>query len=146
MMKLRPIVVDESGTILAGNTKYKALKHLGFKEIPEEWVAKASDLTEKQKKEFVIKDNTHAGDWDFEMLIDEWNEEDLLEWGVDNLEMPSFEEFEYTPNTTPQFANNQISQEQIDKKKEEIDSFFQKEKSHYTEMICPKCGHEFNVS
>ena len=82
MMELRPIVIDETNTILGGNKRYFALKMLGYEEIPEDWIKKANDLTESQKKEFIVKDNAHWGsEWDFDMLKD-WDV-DLQDFGVE---------------------------------------------------------------
>jgi ParB-like chromosome segregation protein Spo0J len=66
MMELRPIIIDDQNMILGGNMRYKALQHLNFKDIPDSWIKKASELTEEQKREFIIKDNVSFGlhDWD----------------------------------------------------------------------------------
>lgn len=91
MMSLRPMVVDDEWVLLGGNMRKKALHKLGYKEIPEDWVKKASDFTEDQKKQFVIKDNISFGDWDFEALYDEdkWDVDKLSDWGLD---LPDFEQ------------------------------------------------------
>ena len=83
MMPLRPIVIDENNIILGGNMRFKALKHLGYKEVPSDWIKQANDLTEEEKNEFIIKDNVGFGDWDWEVLANEWNSEELEEWGLD---------------------------------------------------------------
>lgn len=83
MMSIRPIVVDENNVILGGNQRFRALLALGYNDVPAEWVIRVDDLTEDQKKEFVIKDNVPLGQWDFDMLANEWNIEDLESWGVD---------------------------------------------------------------
>jgi len=82
MMKLRPIVVDQDGVIIGGNMRYRALKKLGYKELPDEWVKRADELTEEEVKEFVIKDNVQFGDWEMDQLANEWDTEKLEEWGV----------------------------------------------------------------
>ena len=82
MMSIRPIIIDEANTILGGNKRYFALKHLGYKEIPDTWVKQEIGLTEEQKREFIVKDNAHWGsEWDYDMLQD-WNVS-LDDWGVD---------------------------------------------------------------
>ena len=80
MLRLRPIVVDEKNIILGGNMRYKACVEAGMKEI---FVIQADDLTENQKKEFIIKDNSSFGDWDWDVIANEWNTDDLSDWGVD---------------------------------------------------------------
>ena len=83
MMHLRPIVVDASGVILGGNMRLRALQDLGYKEIPDEWVKRADDLTEEEKQRFIIADNVGFGEWDFEQLANEWDAEQLSDWGLD---------------------------------------------------------------
>lgn len=83
MMKHRPIVVDADYVILGGNMRLRALQHLGFKEIPADWVSVASEFTEEEKPEFVIKDNTNFGEWDNEALANEWDDKPLEDWGHD---------------------------------------------------------------
>jgi len=82
MMELRPIIIDDSFMVLGGNMRLRACKELGMKEIPEEWVKKASDLTEEEKKQFIIKDNVGFGEWDWNDLANEWDDKDLDSWGV----------------------------------------------------------------
>lgn len=62
-----------------------------WKESPKAPCMVALDLTEEQKKEFIIKDNLSYGEWDTDILANEWEVEDLLEWGMD---MPWLEEGE----------------------------------------------------
>lgn len=91
MMELRPIVIDDSGMILGGNMRYKALKELGYKEVPDNWVKKADQLNDEEKKRFIIEDNVPFGDWDWDMLANEWDQDLLDDWGLklninDNIE------------------------------------------------------------
>jgi len=83
MMELRPIIVDEEGVILGGNMRYQALQYLGYKELEDKWVMRASDLTEEQKKEFIVKDNVGFGEWDWDVLANEWDDLPLADWGLD---------------------------------------------------------------
>jgi arsenate reductase-like glutaredoxin family protein len=82
MMRLRPIVVDENSVVIGGNMRYRALEKLGFKMIPAAWVIRAADLTEEEKDRFIIADNVPFGRWDFERLANEWDEVQLLDWGL----------------------------------------------------------------
>jgi len=85
MLELRPIVVNDDMIVLGGNMRLKACKEAGMKEIP---VIKASELTEEQQREFIIKDNVGFGEWDWEMITNEWDAEQVAEWGLD---VPNFE-------------------------------------------------------
>lgn len=96
MMELRPIVVDANGVILGGNMRYQALKANGMKEIQDEWVKRADELTEEQKREFVIKDNVGFGEWDWDVLANEWDDLPLGDWGLDIPEMAEVEELDYS--------------------------------------------------
>ena len=80
MLDIRPIVVNSDMIILGGNMRFRACKEAGLKEIP---VIIAEGLTEQQQKEFLIKDNIAGGEWDWDMLANEWENEELIEWGLD---------------------------------------------------------------
>jgi hypothetical protein len=91
MMELRPIIIDENNIILGGNMRFKALQELGYKTILSNWVQKAIGLSEEQKLEFIIKDNVSYGEWDFNLLLTQWDKELLTSWDLDipNLEIES---------------------------------------------------------
>ena len=80
MLKLRPIVVDEDMIVLGGNMRLKASKEAGLKEV---WIEIAEGLTEEQKKEFIVKDNVGFGEWEWDILANEWDSVQLAEWGLD---------------------------------------------------------------
>lgn len=84
MVELRPIVVNNDMIVLGGNMRLKAFKSAGIKEIT---IIKASDLTEEQQKEFIVKDNVGYGDWDWSALEEQFDDSTLLDWG---LELPEF--------------------------------------------------------
>lgn len=88
MMALRPMVVNEEMVVLGGNMRLKALKELGYKEVPNDWVKSAKDLTDDEIRRFIIADNVGFGEHDWEMLANEWNVEELSEWGLD---IPGFD-------------------------------------------------------
>ena len=91
MLELRPIVIDENNMVLGGNMRLKACLEAGLTNVP---VIHANNLTEAQKKEFIIKDNISFGEHDFDILANEWNIIELDEWGLD----------------IPAFANNDIEE------------------------------------
>jgi DNA modification methylase len=80
MLELRPIVVDENNIVLGGNMRLKACKEAGLKEV---FIVKADNLTEQQKDEFIVKDNVGFGEWDWDILANEWDTEKLQDWGLD---------------------------------------------------------------
>ena len=79
MLKIRPIVINDNMMVLGGNMRLKACKEAGIKEVS---VINAGDLTEEQQREFIIKDNVGFGEWDWDLLADEWDIEQLDEWGL----------------------------------------------------------------
>lgn len=85
MLEIRPIVVNSDMVVLGGNMRLKACKEAGIKEVP---IIIADNLTEEQQREFLIKDNVSGGEWDFEMLANEWDVEQLEDWGLD---VPKFD-------------------------------------------------------
>ena len=91
MLELRPIVIDENNMVFGGNMRLKACIEAGLTDVP---VIHANNLSEAQKKEFIVKDNVGYGEWEWDALANEWNIEDLDNWGLD----------------IPAFANNDIEQ------------------------------------
>jgi ParB-like chromosome segregation protein Spo0J len=80
MLEIRPIVVNNEMMILGGNMRLKAIQEIGLKEVP---IIKAENLTEQQQREFLIKDNVGFGEWDWDALANDWNPEELNQWGLD---------------------------------------------------------------
>ena len=80
MLEKRPIVVDENYMVLGGNMRTKACKQAGLKEV---WVDVAKGWSNEQKEEFIIKDNSGFGEWDWDMLANEWDLDKLNDWGLD---------------------------------------------------------------
>ena len=82
MLELRPIIIDENFVVQGGNMRLRALMEIGYKELEPEWIKQVFDLSEDQKKEFIIKDNASFGSWDWDLLANDWNESNLKEWGI----------------------------------------------------------------
>lgn len=80
MLDIRPIVVNSDMVVLGGNMRLKACKEAGLKEVP---IIVADNLTDEQQREFLIKDNVSGGEWDWDMLANEWEVEQLDAWGLD---------------------------------------------------------------
>lgn len=80
MLELRPIVVNKDMVVLGGNMRLKACEEAGIDQVP---IIFADNLTEEQQKEFIIKDNSSFGEWDWDILANEWDTEQLIDWGMD---------------------------------------------------------------
>ena len=115
MMELRPIIVDENSIVLGGNMRLQAIKEAGYTEVPDTWIKRDSSLTDAQKQEFIIKDNVGFGEWDWETLANEWDQEDLENWGLD----------------LPVSFDPQNKEKEVDEKIE-------------TDHECPKCGYKWS--
>jgi DNA modification methylase len=85
MAEVRPVVVNTDMVVLGGNMRLKAMREAGWKEVPIEVV----DWDEDKQRQFIIKDNVSGGEWDWEMLANQWDTEELQEWGLD---LPEFEQ------------------------------------------------------
>ena len=137
MLHARPIVVNQEGLILGGNMRYKVAKELGYKEIP---VIYTSGWTIAQQDEFMIKDNTNAGEFDWDTLANSWDSTSLKEWDVIQWEVP-----DYQPTLEPQTNHKDVTDNDILKKAQELADKFIQESKH-AEVICPACGNEFKVT
>ena len=84
MMELRPLVVNADNMIIGGNMRFKAIKELGYTNIPKEWIKRADELTEDETRRFIIADNVGFGEHDWDLLANEWNSVELEEWGLDS--------------------------------------------------------------
>lgn len=141
MMELRPIIVDKDGVILGGNMRYRALLELKYTEIPDKWVKKADDLTEEEKRKFIIKDNIEFGKWDYDILSSEYETQDLLDWGLSEQDLQLND---FSPNVNPSFNDNEVTKEEVEKRAHELAEQMLSERSKL-DIICPSCGHEFTV-
>jgi hypothetical protein len=78
MLEVRPLVVAD-GVVIGGNMRLLAMKDLGFREVS---VIDVTEWTQAKRDEFMIKDNTHFGSWDYDALANEWDNLPLNEWGM----------------------------------------------------------------
>lgn len=92
MLNIRPIVVNSDMIVLGGNMRIKACREAGLKEVP---IIIADELNDDEQKEFIIKDNIGFGEWDWEMLANEWDQADLSEWGLDVINTDDIDIDEY---------------------------------------------------
>jgi len=110
MLGVRPIAYDESGVIWGGNMRYRALLQLhkdGKVELKPEYFKELKGFTEEEKREFAIRDNVELGDWDMDILANEWSDLPLDGWGVpvpketERLSDLKFSNMYYTPREVP---------------------------------------------
>lgn len=119
MLDIREIVVDENNRILGGHQRVKALLANGETEVN---VKVVEGLSEEEKREFVIRDNIQNGEWDFDVLANEWDDLPLDDWGIDNI-------FKPMPLDVDEFFKDKAESETKEVKT----------------ITCPNCGHEFEA-
>lgn len=89
MKQLREIIIDEDHAILAGTQRYFVQRDLGYKDL---LVKQVTGLTEKQKRQFIVKDNNHSGEWDTDIIANMWDAEELADWGVKDFNFGEIDE------------------------------------------------------
>lgn len=94
MMELRPMVVDADMIVLGGNMRLKALQEAGYIEVPDTWIKSAESLSGEEQRRFIIADNVGFGEHDWEMLANEWDKDELADWGLEVLDMKTEDETE----------------------------------------------------
>ena len=139
MLNIRPIVVDKDMFVLGGNMRLRACKEVGIQELN---IIKATSLTKEQQKEFMIKDNSSFGEWDWDTLGNVWDTNKLQDWGMD-VWSPNLDDF--NPEINPETYYKEMTDEEYEKKKLEIDNRNYEKTREFIECICPKCFHEFNI-
>lgn len=117
----RPIILsDRTGEliIIAGNQRYEAAKIIGMKEVPTYLL---SGLTEEREREIIVRDNISNGDWDWDVLANEYDKEELEEWGmdVDKWGDINFDDIKSTEDREAQFKEQTVT--------------------------CPDCGKSFTI-
>lgn len=117
MKKLREIIVDEKMVILAGHQRVFALKDLGYVDIE---VKQVLNLTDAQKRRFIALDNDHSGEWDYDIIANVWDTNELKDWGIKSIKIPSM-------------AGNRSDKEDVS---------FEAEK--HKDVECPNCGFHFD--
>ena len=139
MLKIRPIVVNEDMIILGGNMRFKACKEAGLKEVP---IIKTSGLSEQKQKEFLIKDNIAGGEWDWNLLANEWDEIKLTEWGLDVWKSSSdinLDDF-FEENNQTKEIKNKIILEYTDEEFELVNEAFKKHTGSKEQIIFKLLG------
>ena len=82
MIELRELIVvplDDKYVCIAGNMRLRALRELGYKEAP----CKVIDYDDKKLRAIATKDNMPYGDWDWDLIANEWDTDELEEWGFE---------------------------------------------------------------
>ena len=124
MLEVRPLVVAD-GYVIGGNMRLLAMKDLGYREVS---IIDVTEWNQKQRDEFMIKDNLSYGDWDWDILANEWNTVDLDDWGFDvwpnpddvneeeeeiyshNIEAPTYEPKNKKPNVDDLFSDDKVKE------------------------------------
>jgi len=139
MLELRPIVVDENNIILGGNMRHKACIEAGLKEV---YIVQAKDLTEQQKDEFIVKDNVGFGEWNWDILANEWDATLLNEWGLEiwnNDEEINLDDF-FEENNESKEQKNKIILEYTDEDFESVTEAFKKHSGSKEQIVFKLLG------
>jgi len=80
MLEVRPIVINKDNVVLGGNMRLRACVEAGLREVP---VIRVQDWNEEREAEFIIKDNVSGGEWDWDIIANEWDMKLLDDWGMD---------------------------------------------------------------
>jgi len=113
MLEKRPIVVDEDFVVLGGNMRLRACKEAGLKEV---WIDVAVGWSQEKKDEFIIKDNVGFGEWEWDILANEWDSVQLADWGLDvweNLDDIEAEDGLIDDDEIPEVANYKVQRGDI---------------------------------
>jgi site-specific DNA-methyltransferase (adenine-specific) len=108
MMALRPMVINQDNIVLGGNMRLKALKELGYTELPDEWVKRAEDLTDDEARRFIIADNVGFGEHDWDILANEWDSQELEDWGLEGFPFDDATELEAEDDDYQEPDNMQV--------------------------------------
>lgn len=79
LMQARPLIVNKNWEVIAGNQRLRACVRLGWEEVP----CIVVDWDEQKQRRVMVKDNISAGEWDWDTLANEWEAEELQDWGLD---------------------------------------------------------------
>lgn len=116
MTQAKEIVVNKDYEILGGNMRYHAMLKAGWTEAPVVIV----DWSKEKQDEFIIRDNTHSGDWDYDKLREKWDIEDAKGWGMDISKWTSDHEQDMGESFQRSVDENNVLEK----------------------ILCPYCGHE----
>lgn len=135
MLQIRPIVVDKDNIVLGGNMRLRACQEAGLKEV---YIIKADQLTEKQQREFIIKDNVGFGEWDWDELANTWDSEELNEWGLEvwndkDLDLDKF--FEEDTSAEGDTGSFKITLEYTEEDYNEVIELFSKQKESKEQLV-----------
>ncbi|OPZ49333.1 MAG: hypothetical protein BWY95_00126 [Bacteroidetes bacterium ADurb.BinA104] len=135
-MSANPLKVYKN-VVIGGNMRLRACRELKWKEIPI--VRFPDDTPPDILKARAIKDNHHYGEDDWDALANEWDDVPLNEWGVFK------DHVTFNPNLSPETAQGQVTEADINHAQTELSNQFVSSEPQMFEIICPKCGNEFNV-
>jgi hypothetical protein len=138
MLEARPIVVNKDMVIIGGNMRYNACLEAGLTEVP----ICVTDFTPQQEKEFIIKDNSSFGEWDFAELKQKWETSKLDAWGVDNWNVTATQ---FEPNVNPNTNYKDITSDDIDKKQDSLNSQYDGKNNEKRIVVCPHCLEDFEI-
>lgn len=146
MLDIRPIIVNKEGVILGGNMRFRAAIDAGLTEVT---IARVN-LTPEEEDEFIVKDNSNFGEWDWDVLANQFDLDELDEWGLDipvyltdDDEEPQYDK-EIMDDALERFLDNNISYIRLHFAREEYDKVIEKlDKIMGTEKFKGKTHSDF---
>lgn len=136
MTEVKPLWVYDN-VVISGNMRLRAVRELKWKDVPA--IILPAETSVEDLCAYVVLDNTHYGEHDWDALANEWSEFPLLDWGVHK------DYVAYQPNLDPDEAGKDVTQDDINKMQGTLDNKYNGIHNSTVEMICPKCGHAFKV-
>mgnify|MGYP000981535051 CR=1 FL=1 len=138
MANARPIVVNKEMVALGGNMRLKAMQEAGWTEVP----VKVVEWSEEKQREFIIKDNVSFGDWDWDVLANQWEDSHLKDWGIEVWQAEDADKFE--PKLIPETTYSDMTKKESQKEAQKLAIQMLKQ-TKGKECICPSCGEEFEI-
>ena len=137
-MTYKPLYVFNN-IVIGGNMRLRACKELKWKEIP---IMRIPEDTPIEKiKAFIVKDNSHYGENDWDAFANEWSDSPLVDWGAMKTDYNS----SFEPNLSPETSEGLITDDDIAKTNEKLNGAFAEGHTQFLEVCCPKCAHVFDI-
>ena len=137
----RPIIARaDTKVILAGNMRARAAMTLGWKYVPVQFT---NDFDEDHNREVILKDNAHAGEYNWDMIANLYDPKMLDRQNIDVWQT----DVDFSPTFDPETSNKDTDQKHIDDAQDRHDNYGgDGTPKPAVKIVCPHCGEDFEVS